>query len=63
MWKFCGKAQFPQSFEQIARNYVETVPFHKNSTPGSKELTILPPHSSHPDSEISEQRTQAKTKF
>ena len=35
VWKFCGKAQFPQSFKQIARNYVETVPFHKIFTPGN----------------------------
>ena len=31
--KFCGKAQFPHSFGPIARNYEETVPFHKISTP------------------------------
>ena len=30
VWKFCGKAQFPHSF---GRNYAETVPFHKISTP------------------------------
>ena len=35
MWKFCGKAQFPHSFGRIARNYVNTVPFHKISTPGN----------------------------
>ena len=29
VWKFCGKAQFPHSFGRIARNYAETVPFHK----------------------------------
>ena len=29
MWKFCGKAHFPQSFGQFARNSTETVPFHK----------------------------------
>ena len=33
VWKFCGKAQFPQNFGQFARNYAETVPFHKISTP------------------------------
>ena len=32
VWKFCGKAQFPHSFGQIARNYAETVPFHKIPT-------------------------------
>ena len=31
--KFCGKAQFPHSFGRIARNYAETVPFHKISIP------------------------------
>ena len=31
VWKFCGKAQFPHSFKRLARNYVETVPFHKIS--------------------------------
>ena len=31
-WKFCGKAQFPHTFRRIARNYAETVPFHKIST-------------------------------
>ena len=36
MWKFCGKAQFPHSFEQIARNYAETMPFCKISTPGNQ---------------------------
>ena len=25
MWKFCGKAQFPQSFGRIARNSAKTV--------------------------------------
>ena len=29
VWKFCGKAQFPHSFGRFARNYAETVPFHK----------------------------------
>ena len=33
VWKFCGKAQFPQSFARIARNYAETVPFHKIYAP------------------------------
>ena len=33
VWKFYGKAQFPHSFGRIARNYAETVPFHKISTP------------------------------
>ena len=35
VWKFCGKAQFPHSFGQIARKYAETVPFQKMSTPGN----------------------------
>ena len=29
VWKVCGKAQFPHGFRRIARNYAETVPFHK----------------------------------
>ena len=33
--KFCGKAQFPHSFGRITRNYAQTVPFHKISTPGN----------------------------
>ena len=33
VWKFCGKAQFPRSFGWFARNYAETVPFRKISTP------------------------------
>ena len=33
--EFCGKAQFPHSFGQIVRNYAETDPFHKISTPGN----------------------------
>ena len=33
VWKFCGKEQFPHSFGLFARNYAETVPFHKISTP------------------------------
>ena len=35
VWIFCGKAQFLHSFGQIARNYAETVPFHKISKPGN----------------------------
>ena len=35
VWKFCGKGQFKHSVGRIARNYVETVPFHKVSTPGN----------------------------
>ena len=31
VWKFYGKTQFPHIF----RNYAETVPFHKTSTPGN----------------------------
>ena len=34
--KFCGKEQFPHSFGRIARNYAETVPFRKISTPGNQ---------------------------
>ena len=34
--KFCGKTQFPHSFGRIDRNYAETVPFYKISTPGDK---------------------------
>ena len=33
VWKFYGKAQFPQSFARIAQNFMETVPFHKTSIP------------------------------
>ena len=36
MWKFCGKGQFPHSFRRFARNYAETVPFRKISTPGNQ---------------------------
>ena len=36
VWKFCGKGQFPHSFGRIARNYAETVPFPKISTPGNQ---------------------------
>ena len=35
VWTFCGKAQFPHSFGQIARNYLETEPFRKIPTPGN----------------------------
>ena len=35
IWVFYGKTQFPHSFVQIARNYAETVPFHKTTTPGN----------------------------
>ena len=35
VWKFCGKAQFPHSLGRFARNYEETVPFHKIYTPGN----------------------------
>ena len=31
VWKFCGKAQFPHSFERITEN----LPFHKISKPGN----------------------------
>ena len=34
VWKFCGKAQSRHSFGRMARNYAETMPFHKTSTPG-----------------------------
>ena len=34
-WKFCRKAQFPDNFEWIARNYGKTVPFHKIAAPGN----------------------------
>ena len=36
VWKFCGKAQFPQSFGEIAQNCSKTVSFHKMSTPGNQ---------------------------
>ena len=29
MWKFCGKAQFPQDFRVLVQSSAETVPFHK----------------------------------
>ena len=35
VWKFCGKTQFLHGFGRIARNYAETVPFHKISIPES----------------------------
>ena len=35
-WKFCGKAQFSDSFGRLTRNYAETVPFHKILTPGNQ---------------------------
>ena len=35
MWKFYGKVQFSHSFGRFARNYAETVPFHKISTQGN----------------------------
>ena len=35
VWKFCEKAQFPQSFGQVALNSAKTVTFHKISTPGN----------------------------
>ena len=31
MWKLCGKAQFPQSLAQFARNSMKTVAFPLNS--------------------------------
>ena len=34
--KFCGKEQFSHSFGRFARNYEETVPFRKVSTPGNQ---------------------------
>ena len=36
VWKFCGNAQFPHSFGQIASNYAETDIFRKISTPGNQ---------------------------
>ena len=35
VWNFCEKAQFPHSSRRFARNYTETVPFHKISTLGN----------------------------
>ena len=34
--RICGKAQFPHSFGCFSRNYAETVPFCKISTPGNQ---------------------------
>ena len=34
--KFCGKTKFPHSFGRITRNYEETAPFRKISTPGNQ---------------------------
>ena len=36
--KFCGKTKFPHSFGQITRNYEETEPFRKISTPGNQGI-------------------------
>ena len=36
VWTFCRKAQFRNSFGQIAWNCAETVPFHKISVPGNE---------------------------
>ena len=36
VWTICGKGQFSHSFGRIARNYAETVPFRKISTPGNQ---------------------------
>ena len=38
VWKFCGKAQFPQSFRRIAGHSFtpETAPFNKMSAPGKR---------------------------
>ena len=33
--KFCGNAQFPQSFGRIVRNSADTGHFRKISTPGT----------------------------
>ena len=33
MYKLCGKAQFPHSFEQFTRNYTEITYFQKTSIP------------------------------
>ena len=35
VWKFCGKVQFPLIFRIFARNYEETVSFHKIFTSGN----------------------------
>ena len=36
VWKFCGKAQFLDSFGRFARNYAEIVSFRKISAPGNQ---------------------------
>ena len=36
VWKLWRKTQFPHSFWQIPRNYAETMPFRKISTPGNQ---------------------------
>ena len=36
VWRFCRKEQFPHSFGRLARDYGETVPFHKISTLGNQ---------------------------
>ena len=36
VWKFCGNAQYPHKFGRFARNYAETMRFHKISTPGNQ---------------------------
>ena len=42
VWKFYGKEQFPHSFGRFAKNYAETVAFHKISTPAKLcEITIF----------------------
>ena len=41
VWKFCEKAQFPHSFGEIARNYAETVPFHKFHTRKLGGITVF----------------------
>ena len=35
VWKFCARVHFPHSVGRIVRNFGETVPFHKISTPGN----------------------------
>ena len=39
-WKICGTTLFPQSFGRFARNYAETVPFHKISTRVNYQVKI-----------------------
>ena len=41
VWKFCGKTQFLHSFGRFARNYAETVPFRKISTPGNQLIVVF----------------------